>query len=570
MINKIIIYLIIILFFSIAIVNSHLLDIFGLENISSYFYINWNYEFFKVLFFNIISSTIIFLFFVKNILKKNYIYLPKIIYIVILTIIISNIFSISPLTSLLWNNEKWHGTLMFINLIWLFIILINLLRENKSLKKKLLNTLILSSFVVSIIWTKEFLYPSFDYWDLSNRALSSFGHPNYLSLYLLLIIPIINNFLNKNKDNFLKYIYSIVLIFIVITLFLTKSIWAIFLFFSYIIYLKYEKIKKIIWKKSLFGLYILFITLWVILVLKYYPEKLSSFISRFYIWESTLNIIFSDTKVFLIWNWLWNLDLVFEWFKNINLYIFENYWFIADRPHNIFLYVFYSFGIIWLLLFLYILKIFYKKLKGKHDKLSSEIIILFIAFNFLNFSSIASYLVIILSVGIFYNSIIIKLPYYKGKYHTILIKIFFIITSLFSIYFYTNYFLEEHKYYNNKLYQTNNYLLKKIKLENREENIFKYNNDDPKKLCKALIQYSKSVENYIYCWNILYLENKSLAISYYKLWINKLPDLWNDNSLYYNNIFINKKDLKHRFFSEKYSNIKQVLERVWIKKEFDL
>ena len=574
MINKILHFLIITLFFSLALINSHLLDFFNLEVLWEYFYINWNYEFSKVLFFNVTSGIIIFIFFIKNIFDWSKIYTPKIIYLIIPLLLISNIFSFSIYTSLLWNNEKWHGTLMFLNLIWIIIVLINLFKTNTNIKKTLLKTIITSSFIVSIIWTKEFLLPLFDYWDLSNRAISTFGHPNYLALYLILSIPIINNLLTNSKQILKKYIYWIILFFVLICLFLTKSVWAIFIFFNYLIYIKFDKIIKTFSKKTFLLIYIFLLFFITILVLNLYPEKLSSFISRFHIWETTLNIIFSDIKILILWNGLWNLDLVFEWFKNKQLYIFENYWFVADNSHNIFINIFYNFWIIWLLIFWYLIHKLYKVIispssgipffKGSNNKIYIEIIIIFLLFNLFNFSSIASYLVIVFIISLLH----IKEPPSPiiRENKNIFIWLFFMSTSLFSIYFYTSYFIQEHKFYNNENYKTNNYLINKINSENIENNIFNLYYNDYEKLCDKLIENSASAENYFYCGNLLFIQDKEKAINYYNLWLKKLPDLWNSNSKYYNNLFINKKNLKHRFFSEKYSNLNIVLERVWVKR----
>jgi hypothetical protein len=142
---------------------------------------------------------------------------------------------------------------------------------------------------------------------------------------------------------------------------------------------------------------------------------------------------------------------------------------------------------------------FYKNINFKKNKIIIQIIILFLIFNFLNFSSIASYLILILSIAAFYNSKINVFQYKKEKYYKLLISMFFIITSLFSIYFYIIYFSEEHKLYINKSYETNNYLLKAIESENKEKNIFKNHNNNIERLCENLIEYSKSAENYIYC-----------------------------------------------------------------------
>jgi len=90
-------------------------------------------------------------------------------------------------------------------------------------------------------------------------------------------------------------------------------------------------------------------------------------------------------------------------------------------------------------------------------------------------------------------------------------------TSLFSIYFYTSYFIQEHKFYNNENYKTNNYLINKINSENIENNIFNLYYNDYEKLCDKLIENSASAENYFYCGNLLFIQDKEKAINYYNL-----------------------------------------------------
>ena len=146
--------------------------------------------------------------------------------------------------------------------------------------------------------------------------------------------------------------------------------------------------------------------------------------------------------------------------------------------------------------------------------------------------------------------------------------VIFLITgfSIFGSYFSYNYFIEEHKIYINENYKTDNSIIKKIESENIEKNIFETNQNNHKKLCEQLIEYSSSVENYFICWDLLYIQDKEKAINYYNLWLKKLPDLWNKNSSYYNNEIIKETISWHRFFSKKYSNLEIILGRVWIER----
>ncbi len=70
-------------------------------------------------------------------------------------------------------------------------------------------------------------------------------------------------------------------------------------------------------------------------------------------------------------------------------------------------------------------------------------------------------------------------------------------------------------------------------------------------------------ENYFLCWN--YIEQfwkKSDAIKFYKKGLEKLPDLRNKNSKYYDNFFIKNFVDGKRFLSKKYGNIKEILKKI--------
>ena len=538
MLNKIIKILLIVLFFSLPLVNSHF---FNLIWIKWWLYVDWNYEFTKVMFFNIFSWVILALYYTNKIAKNKKIKIPIIILPIIIILIISTFFSNQPYTSLLWNNTKGHSLIMYINLIWLLILFIN---SEKKILKTLLYTTIISSVFVWIIWLKEFIIPTFDYWDLSNRAISTFGHPNYLALYILIIVPLINKYINKSKRIITKIFFSFTLLICIISLFLTKSAWWIFLFFNYLIYYKFDDIiiiferikifKNIKARYKFFIIYFVIAFIWILITIYYYPEKIQSFISRFYIWETTVNIIISNYKNFIVWWGLWTLENVFDTFKVKELYIYENIWFTADRTHNIFLYYFYNFWIFWLFFIVYLIvkiELFYK------NNIYYNIVLLFILFTLFNYPSITHYLIITMIWWI-----VLKKKWFskriKWKFIIDLIIIFIFFLWLFWFVNSLNYYLEEYHSKKNINDNANYMFIEKIKNENYINTLFKNWIDDVEKTCDFLLKYINSAENYFYCGNILWNYNKKLAL-YYITWLNKLPDMWNDESSFYNNYFVN-------------------------------
>jgi hypothetical protein len=427
--------------------------------------------------------------------------------------------------------------LMFINLIWIYLIFYN---STDKFKKTILFWISLWLIPIIIISIKELYYQSYNYWELSNRAFWTFGHPNYLAWYLLLLLPIVNNFL---------------VLLILWTIFLTKSIIAIILSFGYLIYLAWTKSTKKI-HKNLIIIFISFISISIIfyIIKSFWYSKIHSFLSRFCIWQTTLNIIFSNIKTLIIGNWPETLWYIFDNFKSPYLYIFENFGFTADRPHNIFLNIFYHFGILGLSIFIYLIYKLFKLAKSNY-KISLILALIFLCFNY---ASISSYLIIILLISFLF--IINK---NNSKFHLknkkISIIIFFII-CLFSIIW---------SYFSYQLYSSEILIYNWKYIEAQRNYIFWKKIYEIKTCEKELKSWNKSAEIYFYCGNIKYNpKNPKIWINYYKLWLQKLPDLWNKDSKYFNNIFIkNNPDILHRFFSKKYSNITKILEIINKNKE---
>ena len=548
MIEKLLKFSLISLFFLLPLINSHLFDLFWIK---WWFYVDWNYEFTKVIFFNILSWIILTLFFIKSYLSKTKLIIPKLLVFILIILIFSTQFSEQIYTSLLWNSTKSHSMLMFINLIWLFILFIN---SDIGLSKKLIKISIYSLVIVLILWLKEYYLPTFEYWNLENRAFSTFWHPNYLILFLLILSPFLIDWIKNN-------LYKIILFFLIITIFLTKSIWWILIFILYIWFRIYENHKEKIYKKHIhIFIFLLSIILWIIIYKFWFFTKLNSFLSRFYIWETTYEIIFSDTKNILIWSWLATLENIFNWFKSPELYIFENIWFRADRPHNLLLNFFYHFWIFWLSFIIFLIYNLITKYKNNPYFHS---LILFFIFTVFNFSSISHYLLMIIVWTIIYKD-----KYWKNIKNTYLkntLVLIIISSTIFWIFFSWTYYYNEYNKKINSNYSTNNYFLIQIQNEDYKFNLLKNWIWNIEETCTKIIQYQNSVENNFYCWNILRNYNENQAIKYYNNWLKLLPDMWNENSKYYDNIFIKNIFIPERFYSEKFSNLKEILKRVWEK-----
>lgn len=534
--NLIILVIVFVIFFILlSLINSRLLSFLWID---FEIFVSWNYEFTKSMFFNIFSWIIIIYYFIKNFYKK--IIIPNYIFFIFWLFFISIISSDFLLTNIFWSNLKWHWLILYLNLTLIYIILIN---QEKQKLEKIIKYSILFSIIPLIFAIKEYFFSTFDYWNLSNRSLGSFWHPNYLAFFILMLIPYT---LDKIKNKYFLFIF-ILLSFV---LFLTKSLFAIIIFIFYIIFyfLNYKKIKKI----NIIFILLLLVSLVTFIIYKFwFITKLNSFISRFYIWETTLKIIFSDWKYIIFWVWNDSMHYLFEQFKSPFLYIYENFWYNADRSHNLILQVFYNFWLIWLAFLSYFIYFLSKNIK---NNLYFHTILIFLLFSLLNFWSIINYLFIIFFIVFIVNNT-------KKAKKYIFLKILFILFVFFSIFSSFSYYKEENQKFRDKSYISKNFIYKNLLNENKEYKILK-EKIEIKEKCEKLINNNPSVENYFFCWDLLWNKDENLSKKYYKSWLNKLPDMWNYKSNYYNYFWVKNIFNYNRFSSEKYSNINKILERV--------
>jgi hypothetical protein len=545
-----------VLFFSISLIHSSFLNYFWFDYNSL---VNWSFEFTKVIFFNIISSLTIILFLFEQFFNKESIKIPykKILLFITSISILSTIFSISPFISLFWNQEKAHSMILVLNLISIFIVLVN---KKKEVLNNILKIYLLSIIIVCFIWIKEFYFPSLGYQGKLNNAVSSFWNNQFFALSIILLIPL---FLKKYQ---FKYTY-LLLIFLSFCLLVTKSFIWITIFFVYLLFYLFGK-------KKWFLISFLFIFLSSIIIFLYFPEKLHSLLSRFYIWQNVISLYLFNIKNIIFWYWFETLDLMFSKEKNPYLYIFENYWFIADRSHNLWLDILYSTWIFWFILAIYTS---YQILKQTKNTYYFDIFLIFFIFCFFNFAWVSHYLFLLLILSIFMKKdwIDTDLSKFKTNY------LFFIPTifCLFSIIYSTRFYIAEMYYkswYIEKAINNYSYPEYYFEILNFDEWL-KYYSFPPliyyQKMiltnpynnlinnCETLVSNYTIAENYLWCWNLLEDKNyKKESLDFYKRWLSKLPNLWDENSIYYNNFFVKHTISWNRFLSEKYWNLRQIIE----------
>jgi len=561
-----------------------------------YFTINGNFEFTKVMFFNIVVSLILLVFLYEKYFFRNLSQSEKLaqvphnsttifILVFVLSMLwLSTYFSISPFTSLIWDTEKWHTALMYFNLLLLYLILRQL---EVTFIKKLLYVSIISISIASLIGFKEYFMPSYDYGELTKRAVGTFWHPNYLAWIIVIIIPLTKSVKNKFLKNSLVILFTL-------TILLTKSFTAyiiLILYYGYIIsFSNREFIDSVcrLFNKKLVRVYLCLLFIWTLLffcyvMIVFLPEKLHSFLSRFYIWKTTLLIIFSNLKNIFIGAWPETLPYYFNAFKVPELYIFENYGFTADRAHNSYLDIFYSFWLLWIT---FVMFLFYFLIQEIKKWLSPKVIalIIFCIFWIFHYFSIASYVLIILIItSIEKDNIYNKFGDVSNecdqKKRIWLLTLFSLISLLWAIWC-LNLVQSEialaqwNSEKSIQIFATPAALLQQWEYDSAarlewlvsQENIKVQiiNEANRQELCNTLVSEFSSAENYFFCATIFEnLGKQELAKTFYTLWIWELPDLWNKNSIYWDNYFIKKTITGNRFFSKKYSNISQIVEKYW-------
>lgn len=121
------------------------------------------------------------------------------------------------------------------------------------------------------------------------------------------------------------------------------------------------------------------------------------------------------------------------------------------------------------------------------------------------------------------------------------------------------YYSEEHRYYTTSEYDSSYRFVQMLRYENPEKNIF-HSAHSNQEVCATLLNDIPSVENYFFCGKIFTDLSPELSLDYYKKGLDILPDMWNTDSQYYDDFLIKRLYSEKRFYSEKYSDIKNILE----------
>jgi tetratricopeptide (TPR) repeat protein len=312
------------------------------------------------------SSIIISSFLIKIMLKrinlqKSVLTIPIFIY--IFAIILSLIFSTNKLYSLLGAFPNGRGFIDLIIYIILYFVITHSFKDKLSVQK-LLYTVVFSTFIISI-------WGIFQYIDTQGqvRITSTFGDPNNLGSFLTMSIPcslILFILLSKFKRFLLGFI--ILISFILLFLTYSRSAWLGFLISSIFILsvLNYQRILVLFYKNKnkittiFFIIILLFLSNNMIAHTKYLSlaKRKESIIIRLIMWEDTLRII-KNYPIF--GSGINTFEQLFRKWRSVRYIRAQGNEIIPTTPHNEFLEVGSTIGILGVFSYLFLFLTFFIK-----------------------------------------------------------------------------------------------------------------------------------------------------------------------------------------------------------------
>lgn len=168
---------------------------------------------------------------------KKYLAVPLIF---IIGLGITLFFSINPQQSFFGSYDRQAGYLSSLfYFFWFILVVFNILTINNrpsqkssedNLTKKIDRVVVvasLSGFIVAVYGILQILGIDFLSWPenplLTKRTFSTFGQPNFLASWLLLVIPLSAYLIYKNKKVLLRFFYSLIFLAQIACLFFTSS-----------------------------------------------------------------------------------------------------------------------------------------------------------------------------------------------------------------------------------------------------------------------------------------------------------------------------------------------------------
>ena len=352
------------------------------------------FEFPKMFFVYFVGIFIILFFALDTIVKPKNIIGPNIlVFLFLLIVVISTIFSTHLYTSLVGYYSRFNDSL-FSYLMYFFLYLVFINKISREDYEKLIKLVLLSTIPVSLYGITQSI-------SGVTRVYSTFGQPNWLSQYLGMLLPTAAYyFFTESKEK--SKLWALVYIFGFYCLWVTFSVSGLFGFFVGILYLVSKYFKKI-FKNNLLKTKFIFLTLVTVLLallnFGLYKEKLyDSYLDvkkqfvliktayasestnklsdpgfiRLELWKSTFNLITSSPKVFLFGTGPETFPYAFQNYRNGKLNYSSEWDFVFNKPHNYYLEIWSESGLLALVIFATLLYICIKNLP---DHIASAVLV---------------------------------------------------------------------------------------------------------------------------------------------------------------------------------------------------
>ncbi len=379
------------------------------------------YEFPKMFFVYFVGSTTIFLFFLQYVLSKEPPSLKKF-PIPVAAFFIVNIFATafsSHLYTSVWGyysrfNDGMVSLFIYIGLFYIFINLKNILNIEKLLIIPIITLIPINLFAITQHYFRHI-----------PRVYSTFGNPNWLAVYIIMVLPVVLHFLLTTNEPRQKNFFIAVFLMSYAGLWFTYSLSGLLgLIVSLSVYALINKDTVLKNRKTvgvLFCLMLIFSSLQpgiyksrindVFFDLKKVhaqenkqndtnSNQLSDpgFI-RLNVWQGTLNIVMQNPKNFLLGTGPETFPYVFQQHRPQELNYSSEWDFILNKPHNYFLEILSETGISGLASFVAIM---YMSLKNRHNYAAASLAGFYTTM-FFGFPTVAVALLFWLYIGIAYE-----------------------------------------------------------------------------------------------------------------------------------------------------------------------
>ena len=299
--------------------------------------------------------------------------------------LVTSIFSINFIDSFFSSYPRFiEGDVLNFSILIFLIILLNSFEKIDVLKIQFY-----SSIPVSVVAVIEVFFSQ-------QRIHASFSQANFLGIFLA--ITILNIATNKNLINNKKYkiYFDAYLILVLFLLIKSASITSLLSLLGIFTYLLIKKELVINFKRTL-SFFVIFLILFFISGNIFLPKIRDiyfqfkdrnqttisdSFLIRLALWETTLKLATSEYKCFLLGYGSNTFITEFEKYRNTKLDNYSEYYLFYDKPHNYYLEILFSQGVLMLGLFIFIL---FRSIKHKTEYSKYILLIsIFIFFNWLD------------------------------------------------------------------------------------------------------------------------------------------------------------------------------------------